>query len=75
MDQWWRRHSDIDREGYKKRDIEDATGRIPLLLNKCVVNKKIDLTVKDLRNIYDKATGFTQQVKEGNDPSRRKWYV
>jgi hypothetical protein len=75
MDQWWKQHSDIDRGDYEKRDIEDITGRIPLLLNKCVVGKKIDLTVKDLHDIYDKAAGFTQQVKERNDPAKWKWYV
>ena len=75
MDQWWKRHSDIDMGGYEKRDIEAVTGRIPLLLNKCVVDKKIDLTVKFLRDIYDKAAGFVQQVKERNTSTRWKWYV
>src|SRR5947209_16818694 len=64
MDQWWKQHS----------DIEDITGRIPLLLGKCVVGKKVDLTVQDLQDIYDKAAGFTQQVKERNTSPRWKWY-
>ena len=75
MAQWWKRHSDVDMRGYERRDVEDFTGCIPLLLDKCVVDKKIDLTVKDLRDIYDKAVGFAQQVKERNEPSRWKWYV
>jgi hypothetical protein len=75
MDQWWKRHSDIDRGGYEKRDVEDVTGCIPSLLDKCVVDKKIDLTVKDLRDIYDNAADFTQQVKERNPPSRWNWYI
>ena len=75
MDQWWERHSDIDRGGYEKRDIEDVTGRIPLLLDKCVVGKKIDLTVKDLRAIYNRAAGFAQKIREDNTPSRWKWYI
>jgi hypothetical protein len=75
MDQWWKRHSDIDLGRYRRSDIESVTGCIPLLLDKCVVDKKIDLTVKDFRDIYDKAAGFTQQVKERNIPSRWKWYV
>jgi hypothetical protein len=75
MDQWWERHSDIDRGDYEKCGIEDVTGRIPLLLDKCVVGRKIDLTVRDLRDIYDKAADFTQQIKEGNSPGRWKWYV
>ena len=66
MDQWWKRHK-IDMGGYKRSDVEDVTGRIPLLLDKCVVGKKINLTVKDLRDIYDKAAGFAQQ--QVNRPS------
>jgi hypothetical protein len=76
MDQWWKRHSNIDMGGYEKRHVEDVTGRIPLLLDKCVVGgKKIDLTVKDFRDIYDKAAGFAQLVKARNIPSDWKWYV
>jgi hypothetical protein len=75
MDQWWEQHSDIDMGGYEKRDVEDVTGRIPLLLNKCVVGTKIDLTVQDLRDIYDKAASFALLVKERNTPPRWKWYV
>jgi hypothetical protein len=69
MDQWWKRG------GYDKRDVKDVTGRIPLLLDQCVVGKKIDLTAKGLYDIYDKAAGFTQLVKERDTPPRWKWYV
>ena len=77
MDQWWKRHSDVDMGGYEQRDVEDVTGCIPLLLAKCVVGKKIDLTVKDLRNIYDKAAGFVQRtrVKTMGNLLDWKWYV
>ena len=61
--------------GYERSDVEDITGRIPLLLEECVVDGKIDLTVAYLRDIYDKVAGFAQQVKERNTPLRWKWYV
>ena len=73
MDQWWKRHK-IDMGGYKRSDVEDVTGRIPLLLEKCIVGGKIDLTVADLRIICDKAAGFTQQVKERKTSPRWKWH-
>ena len=38
MKQWWARHPDLDLRGLRKRYIEDFTGRIPLLLNMCVVD-------------------------------------
>ena len=60
---------------YKESEVESVTGCIPLLLEKCLVDKKIDLTVKDLYDIYDEATGFVQHVKECNNSARWKWYV
>ena len=48
MDQWWERHRNIDMASYEKSDVKDIMGRIPLLLEKCLVGEKIDLTVADL---------------------------
>jgi hypothetical protein len=64
MDQWWKRHSDIDMAGYDKSEVEDITGRIPLLLNKCIVGGKIDLTVNNLRDVYDKAASFVLEIRD-----------
>ena len=77
MDQWWKRHSDIDMGSYEQHDVEYVTGRIPLLLDKCVVGKRIDLTVKDLRDIYDKAVGFVQRTraKTMGNLLEWNWYV
>jgi hypothetical protein len=77
MDQWWIRHSDIDKGGYEQRDIEDITGCIPLLLDNCVVGKKIDLHMDYLRDIYHKAVGFVQQVRTKTEGIgfNWQWYV
>ena len=76
MDQWWKRYSHIDMAGYKQRDVEDITGRIPLLLNKCIVDGKIDLTVGDLRDVYNKAANFVQEIKwTMRYPIKWQWYV
>jgi hypothetical protein len=55
MDQWWERHNTIDRGGYGQSDVEDVTGRIPLLLDKYMVSGKIDLTMADSREILSDA--------------------
>jgi hypothetical protein len=73
MDEWWKRYSDIEMTDDEKSDFEDITGRIPLLLDKCVVDKKIDLTVKDLRDIYDKAAGFVQRTRAKTMENLLEW--
>jgi hypothetical protein len=77
MDQWWKRHSNIDMAGYDQSEVEDVTGCIPLLLDKCVVGGKIDLTVGDFRDIYNKAVGFVHEVRvrTTGDPLEWQWYV
>jgi hypothetical protein len=77
MDQWWKRHSSIDIPDDDRSDFEDITGRIPLLLDNCMINGKVNLTADYWHEIYGKASSFVQQVrdKEMRHPSRWKWYV
>jgi hypothetical protein len=73
MDQWWKRHPRIDKAGYKESDVEDATGKIPLFLDKCLVGEKIDLTVDGLRDIYHKASAFVQHVRTKTRGAEFEW--
>ena len=73
MEQWWKRHSNIDMAGYDRSDVEDVTGRIPLLLEKCVVDGKIDLAVTDLHDIYDKAADFVQGIRARTTRDSDEW--
>jgi hypothetical protein len=73
MDEWWKRHSDIEMTDDEKSDFEDITGRIPLLLDKCMVNGEIDLTADYLRHIYDKAAGFVQEVRDKKMENVSRW--
>ena len=77
MDQWWERHRDVDMGGYDRDHVEDVTGCIPLLLDKCLVDKKIDLDVDDLRSVRRKAVSFVTQIRENTrgKPSKWKRYV
>ena len=77
MDQWWERHRDVDMGGYDRDHVEDVTGCIPLFLDKCVVGKKIDLSVDGLRSVWGKAMSFVMQTRENTrgKPSRWKTYV
>ena len=63
--------------GYERSDVEDITGCIPLLLDKCKVDGKIDLTVAALREICGNAATFTRNVRKiaRSEPDRWNWYV
>jgi hypothetical protein len=76
MDQWWKRYK-IDMGGYKRSDVEDVTGCIPLLLDKCMVGGKIDLTANEFRDIYNKASSFVQEIRDKTTghPLFWEWYV
>jgi hypothetical protein len=73
MHQWWERHKGVTMKDYSRDEIEDITGCIPLLLDKCVVEGKIDLTVPELRNIYNKSAGFVQRIRDITKKSNFKW--
>ena len=75
MKQWWVRHSDVDLGDYDPAEVEDITGCIPMLLDKCVVNNKIDLTVAELGDVYRKAARFVDGVRDATNPYRWTWYV
>jgi hypothetical protein len=74
MEQWWKWHQDIVegdvvRGGCTKKDIEDLTGKIPLLLENSVVKDEkgqpfaINLGTKFFRGIYEQALSFEQQIR------------
>ncbi|KIW99530.1 uncharacterized protein Z518_11269 [Rhinocladiella mackenziei CBS 650.93] len=73
MEQWWKQHDKIDMGGYDRNRVEDITGSIPLLLDKCVVDGKIDLTVEELQDVYDKAVAFVQKTSEVTQGSSSRW--
>jgi hypothetical protein len=77
MDEWWKRHRNIHLAGYKESEVEDVTGCIPLLLDKCVAGGKVDFAVDDLHRIYDKAVKFVLEMKENTNGhlSKWQWYV
>jgi hypothetical protein len=74
MEQWWERNKDVMegdvvRGGYTMNDIEDFTGKIPLLLDNSVVKDEkgrpfmIDLGTKFFLGIYEQALTFERQIR------------
>jgi hypothetical protein len=74
MEQWWERNkdvveADVVRGGYTKTDVEDLTGKIPLLLDNSVVKDEkgrpfaIDLDTEFFRGIHEQALAFEQEIR------------
>ena len=64
MEHWWRRNSEVDLGSYTQNVVEDLTGCIPLLLDTCVVNGKIDLFVEALKAVFNQVRGFINDINE-----------
>jgi len=77
MEQWWERNSKVALGDYTKAQVEDITGCIPFLLDKCVVDGKIDLNVEAFLDIYHEAAAFELKIKTKtrDKPSEWKLYV
>ena len=60
---------DVIRGGYTKNEIEDLTGKIPLLLDKSIVKNEegqpfaINLGTKFFLRIYEEAWKFERQIR------------
>jgi hypothetical protein len=75
MEQWWKQNKgvmekdDVVRGDYAKKDIEDLTGKIPLLLDESVVKDEkgqpfaINLRTKFFHRIHDQAIMFERQIR------------
>ena len=65
----------MDLGGHYKEDIEDLTGGIPLHLDQCVVNGKINLD--PLARVEAKAATFTADtaLKTKKDGNKNHWQL
>jgi hypothetical protein len=68
MDHWWERKK-FDKGDYS--EIEDLTGCIPLLLEDCLKNGKINLSAKEMKDVWNEAASFVKRVRKY--PSAEDW--
>ena len=71
MEQWWRRNSSVDLGSYTQNEVEDLTGCIPLLLDNCMVNGKINLFTEALQSVFNQVQQFMTEVVLHNLVLRR----
>ena len=74
MEQWWKRNKDVAPGDYTKAEVEDFTGCIPLLLDMCVVDGKIDLRVQTMQSVWDEVALFVSNTKEYTGPEAWEKY-
>ena len=74
MKQWWERNKAVLGD-YTKDEVEDFTGCIPLLLDMCVVDGKINLEVEAFHEICNQAAAFMRSIKKHHDRSDWNLYV
>ena len=64
MKQWWKRNINVSLGEHTREGVEDVTGCIPLLLDKCVEGDKINLDYAFFRDIYTQAKMFEQEMRK-----------
>ena len=79
MDQWWKQHEDKLPKGYNddelkifKSDVEDITGCIPLLLDRCMETGEIDLSAPELLKVFNQVQQFMASIKNSSLPEDSK---
>jgi hypothetical protein len=75
MEQWWERNKDVARGSYTQAEVEDFTGCVPLLLDMCVVDRKIDLRVQTMMSVWDEAASFVSKMKSNAVPEAWEAYI
>ena len=72
MQEWWRRHENLDLDGYSREEIEDLTGCVPLFLSEISVGgTKIDMEAPMLIEVARQAQLFIDAKKTELTPA--KW--
>ena len=66
MKMWWKRHN-IDLGGKTTDEVEDFTGCIPLLLDSCVVDGKINMHVDAMQSIDTEVSLFISKIKDRSE--------
>ena len=63
MQEWWKRNSGLDLGEYTREQVEDLTGRVPLLLTRAFGDgKKLDLEAPKLIEVGQQAQKFVDKI-------------
>ena len=72
MDQWWARRQEVELGDYTKAEVEDFTGCIPMFLENCVVDRKINLATEFFRDIQSQVMLYEWNIRSDCRASNEK---
>ena len=79
MNRWWERIGEVELGDYTKEEVEDLTGRIPLFLEKCVIQlvrgKKIKLDTEFFANVDSQARACEREIQSRCSQSQLREYL
>ena len=75
MKEWWERHEGyLESGGHTKEEVEDLTGRVPLLLNATIRNgKNIDFSAAELVQVSEEVQQFVGEMWDKLRDNPMKW--
>ena len=74
MLEWWGRHQDVALGGYTKGEIEDLTGRVPLLLAGMLEDgKKLNMLAPKLAEVAEQAKRFVDKMWKDLEQEPEAW--
>ncbi|PGH18417.1 hypothetical protein AJ79_00486 [Helicocarpus griseus UAMH5409] len=62
MDAWWDHHKDIDLGGYTRDKVEDLTGKLPLLLDRCTEGGFLNFDCKKVADMIRQSQRFVTRM-------------
>ena len=74
MNHWWKQKK-VGPGDYSRDEVEDFTGRIPLLLENCLVGGKINLKVDFVTEICSQVTTFEGDIQSNYDREKLLQYA
>ncbi|KAF8534790.1 hypothetical protein BDD12DRAFT_895078 [Trichophaea hybrida] len=70
---WWQRNSHVDLGGHSREEIEYITGAVPLLLDGCIVEGRINLSSGVLRNVRNQVQQNSKAILDRRAISPVMW--
>lgn len=74
MQEWWKMNCGLDLGEYTREQVEDLTGRVPLLLARAFGDrKKLDMKAPKLIEVGQQAQVFVDRLWEGLEQRPDSW--